>query len=558
MIDLAEVFKSSEKVNLEVKAAQGGVPNSIWETYSSFANTFGGTIILGISENKETGKFVPVGVSDSKKMISDIWNVLNNRQKISANILLEDMVYSREYEGRDYIVIEVPRADRRDKPIFIGTDMFNGSFRRNHEGDYHCSKEEVRAMIRDQSDTSADSLVLDKVGTDALNNDSVKSYRSRFRNIREEHVWNKLPTDQFLLKIGAARISDVDGKIHPTLGGLIFFGNYIDITYELPNFFLDYRERLSNEKRWTDRVCSQDGDWSGNVFDFYYKIIDRLTSDVQRPFALDDKLTRIDDTPIHKALRECLANALIHADYYGRRGIVIDKEFRKITFSNPGIFRIDIDEAIAGGISDARNAIIFNMFSLINVGERSGIGLCDVFSTWKEYGYKEPELVESIAPDRITITLEIELCDRARGNVANGVANVGNNVANVGDDVANVGNDVANVGNDVANVGNDVANVGNDVANVGNDVANVGNDVANVGNDVANVGNDVANNRELSELEKSIFDFIASHTNASTKDIAEAVGVTARTVQRSIKELERCEIIKKAGKRNNIEWIILR
>lgn len=44
MIDLNEIFKFSEKVNVEVNAAQGGIPNSIWETYSSFANTFGGNV----------------------------------------------------------------------------------------------------------------------------------------------------------------------------------------------------------------------------------------------------------------------------------------------------------------------------------------------------------------------------------------------------------------------------------------------------------------------------------------------------------------------------------
>lgn len=99
MIDLNEIFKSSEKVNVEVKAAQGGIPNSIWETYSSFANTFGGTIILGIGEDKATKKFVPVGVSEPQKMLSDIWNTLNNRQKISGNILLEHQVYVTEYEG---------------------------------------------------------------------------------------------------------------------------------------------------------------------------------------------------------------------------------------------------------------------------------------------------------------------------------------------------------------------------------------------------------------------------------------------------------------------------
>ena len=39
---------------------------------------------------------------------------------------------------------------------------------------------------------------------------------------------------------------------------------------------------------------------------------------------------RIDDTPVHKALRETLANCLIHADYHGLRGIVIRKEADKL------------------------------------------------------------------------------------------------------------------------------------------------------------------------------------------------------------------------------------
>lgn len=177
---------------------------------------------------------------------------------------------------------------------------------------------------------------------------------------------------------------------------------------ELPNYFLDYREKLAMDTRWSDRVCSSDGDWSGNIFDFYFKIIGKLTADVKKPFKLDENMLRVDDTQVHAAIREALANALIHADYYGRQGIVVDKDFKKITISNPGTFRISIDDAIAGGISDARNTRIFNMFSLINVGERSGCRLCDIYSTWEGNGFIRPRIDELSEPSRVVLTLEVE------------------------------------------------------------------------------------------------------------------------------------------------------
>lgn len=230
MIDIVSILDSQEHVNIEVKAAERGIPNSIWETYSSFANTFGGTIILGIAEDKETKKFIPIGVQNPQQMLSDIWNTLNNRQKVNANILLEHHVYKTEYAGMQFVVIEVPRADRRDKPIYVGQDMFRGTFRRNHEGDYRCSAEEVKSMLRDQADTPQDALILENLLITDLNQESIHRYRILFNNLKPDHIWAKLEDDEFLLKIGAAKKSQNDGKIHPTLGGLVFFGDFITIT----------------------------------------------------------------------------------------------------------------------------------------------------------------------------------------------------------------------------------------------------------------------------------------------------------------------------------------
>lgn len=410
MINLTAILAGTEKVSVEAKLAARGLPNSVWETYSAFSNTYGGVILLGVEEVKPTHQLIPKGIADSHQMIADIWTILNNRQKISANTLINENVYSIEYDGMDIVVIEVPRANRRSRPVFINNDLFLGSYKRNNEGDYHCTEDEVYEMVRDRSLETVDCKVIDNLPLSVLNRESIQSYRIIFGTRKPGHVWTKISDTEFLMRIGAAEKGE-DHNVHPTLAGLLFFGINLYITDIMPNFRLDYRERFSTESRWTDRVFSGDGDWSGNIFDFYFKIIDRMTSDVKKPFKLDSKLLRVDDTPVHASLREALANALIHADYYGLGGVCIEKEFHKITISNPGSFRIDIDAAIAGGMSDARNSRIFNMFTLINVGERAGTGLCELYSTWKEFGYKTPLLVEKNNPNRVVLTLELEFDD---------------------------------------------------------------------------------------------------------------------------------------------------
>ena len=73
----------------ECKLATGGLPESIWETYSSFANTNGGTILLGIKEHRDS--FTVEGLTDKQivKYQKDFWSTLNDRNKVSKNILLK-------------------------------------------------------------------------------------------------------------------------------------------------------------------------------------------------------------------------------------------------------------------------------------------------------------------------------------------------------------------------------------------------------------------------------------------------------------------------------------
>ena len=120
-----------------------------------------------------------------------------------------------------------------------------------------------------------------------------------------------------------------------------------------------------------------------------------------------EKGERIDDTPVHGALREALANCLVNADYYGSRGLVIIKGRDAITISNPGGFRIDIQDAIGGGVSDPRNAALIKMFNLINIGERAGSGIPNIYRIWQSQGWKAPVIEESFDPERISLVLPL-------------------------------------------------------------------------------------------------------------------------------------------------------
>ncbi|MBQ8124551.1 MAG: putative DNA binding domain-containing protein [Kiritimatiellae bacterium] len=411
--EIKKLVAKSENAAVEFKRAKGGVPADFWPSYSAFANTDGGTIILGVRE--KDGKREVEGLPDVEKTVADIWNAVNNAEKISANVLFNESVYPVEVDGKQLVVVEVPRAERTVRPVFVGADVFKGTYRRNGEGDYHCSRETVEGMIRDKCAETADNCVLDELTIADLDADSIRRYRMYFSQLRPGHVWSGLADDGFLMKIGAAARGR-DGKVHPTLAGLVCFGDFNEITNVLPYFFLDYREHLSPDVRWTDRVCSGDANWSGNIFDFFFRINQSITAGVKVPFKIaSDNVTRDDDTSVHKALREVLANALIHADYHGRRGIVIDKYPKRLEVSNPGTLRMSKSVAIAGGTSDARNGKIFNIFSLVRIGERSGMGLSSLYGVWEKEKFAEPSIIESYEPDRTKVMVEFEADDSELG-----------------------------------------------------------------------------------------------------------------------------------------------
>ena len=413
MIDFSNLQKYRENNRIEAKKAMGGLPGSIWETYSAFANTLGGIILLGVEEWPDKTLHA-VDLPDPDKLIKEFWNNVNNPNKTSVNLLSSKDVFVQEVDGNHIVVINVPRAERSYRPVYLDGNPL-ATYRRNGEGDYKCTKEEYQAMVRDASVRTQDMLVLNEMDMTVFNKESVRSYRQRMRLSRPGHVWEALEDEDFLMKLGAVGIGS-DGKKHPTSAGLLMFGNEYDIVREYNAYFLDYQEQYDADTHWTDCIISSSGDWSGNVYDFYFRVYNKLTQDIKVPFKMEGGV-RVDDTSVHQALREALANCLVNADYYGRQGLVVIKKRDAITMSNPGNFRIEIDTAKSGGVSDPRNGTMLKMFNLIDIGERAGSGIPNIFRVWHEQGWTAPVISENFDPDRIMLSLIFKKSDDKKATI---------------------------------------------------------------------------------------------------------------------------------------------
>lgn len=409
-LELFDELSYYEGADVEYKSAAGGLPGSLWETYSAFANTGGGSIWLGVSQ--KDGKFRVEGVEQAEKLKSQIWNLVNNRQKISHNLLSEDgvRIVPTPTEGKSLICILVPRASRRDRPVYVGSDPFTGTFRRNYEGDYRCNGDEVRRMFADQSDEPADSRILEGFGLDDLHLDSLRQFRARFGSARPNHPWLSEDDAALLGRLGGWRVDRATRKEGLTLAGLLMFGREQSIRdpAAVPGFQLDYRERFSEDPaiRWTDRL-TLDGTWEGNLFQFYQRVIVKLSSGpgVKTPFQIDSEGYRRATTPLHEALQEALVNSLIHADYSGQGGILIDRYLDCFEFSNPGTLLLSREQLLRGGVSECRNKSLQQMFQMLGAGDKAGSGIDKIRRSWAAEHWQSPRLAETVRPDRVQLIL---------------------------------------------------------------------------------------------------------------------------------------------------------
>ena len=125
-------MQNKESDHVEFKHGKGGFPSkSFWESYSSFANTDGGVIIIGVKE--KNSNFYPEGLSreDIDKYEKIFWDEVNNPKHVSCSLTKNDDVVKGNYNGNHFIMFFIPRSTRENKPVYIGQNIYTGTFKRD-------------------------------------------------------------------------------------------------------------------------------------------------------------------------------------------------------------------------------------------------------------------------------------------------------------------------------------------------------------------------------------------------------------------------------------------
>lgn len=380
-------LRGSEDPELEFKLAKGGLPKSLWETVSAFANTNGGWIILGIDDSQRPAKVV--GVPNASKRLDDFFSALRSPEKMSfapcgsGDALLDTIA------DREIIMIRVPAVPRRNRPVYTGNNPYRGTWVRRNTGDYRATKQEVDRMMREAHGEPNDLTVALSFGWDDLDLEALSRYRRMHQTQNPTSPLNSLDDLAFLNKIGGFGKDRESGASGITVAGLLMFGNPLALQEWRGRHLIDYQlvsRTADSNQRWDDRIA-----WDGNLFGAFETLYPRLTAGLPSAFELQGP-TRADQGHVHVALREALVNLLVHADYTEKDPSLIIQSPDGYFFRNPGCSLVSEADLFTEYRSELRNPQLVRMFRYIGWAEEAGTGIVNIVRTWRSLGLFLPRI----------------------------------------------------------------------------------------------------------------------------------------------------------------------
>ena len=391
----------SETNQIEAKTASEGFPKKCYDTISSFANTYGGTIIFGIDE--ENG-FIE----------QDVYNLNDLQSKISSMCAdsMEPVIRPEfemfEYNGKSLLAVNIYELPQTQKPCYYKpAGMIKGSFIRIGDNDEHMTDYEIYSLQSYKNGVQEDLRPVKRASIDDLNKDKIKEYLKIVRDNKPHFAKNN---DEKILKLCGILEND-QGNMYPTLAGILLFADYPQAFF--PQLFIACVSFPGNEigelgelgQRFDDNKRIE-----GTIEDMLEETLAFLRKNMKNRVIIDQntgKRTNLPEYPM-LALKEAIANALVHRDYsISREGTYIQVHIFKdrIVIQNPGALYGNnrLDKLGTDTIMEARNKNIIRILEeKASIIENRHTGIPTMKNEMQKINLPEPNFEEIRGDFKVT------------------------------------------------------------------------------------------------------------------------------------------------------------
>lgn len=396
---------STDLTTIEVKAARGGLPKSIVETVSAFANTDGGLLILGLDE--ATG--FPALEVDSGKLASDLASACADQLEPPIRPEI-DLV---EIEGQLVVAAVVDELPAVRKPCFIKTrGIERGSFTRTFDGDRVLSTYEVHVINASRGQPNDDADVVEHATIDDLDPTLTSRLIDRLRTTRGRVFAES--SDEEVLDMMGVTVRRNDYR-YVTLAGLLALGRFpqqflpqLNVTFVV--FPTTSGEPLQDGTRFLDNQSID-----GPIPRMVAETLTALRRNMRRRSIViglgrEDRWEYPDE-----AIRELVANALMHRDYHPlAHGTQVRVSLYpdRLEVSNPGGLHgpVSPEDLLAEPISSSRNARLAKLLEDVEIEttnrtvcENRGSGLLATAAALRRAGMEPPQVKDSLREFRMVI-----------------------------------------------------------------------------------------------------------------------------------------------------------
>ena len=389
------VSLKSETNNIEFKKAKDGVPENLYDTFSSFSNTSGGIIIFGVDEKND---YDICGITNS-----DIFQKKITEQSLMMEPKIRPIITICEYDGKIIASAEIPELDVFNKPCYYsGKGKMKGSYIRVGDADLPMTDYEIYSFDAFKYKTEDELRSKERIEKDIFNEISINSFLDKIISVKPNLI--NLDRDTILKMNGI-----IDKNNYPTVCGILNFGKYPQIFS--PNLDIVAVRCSTNEYGVEDQNGIRFLDnkrLDGTISEMLKLAISFVINNIKKATRINDRGIREDvlEYPI-KAIREIILNSLIHRDY----SIHTENEPIRLTIfddrieiSNPGGLygRLSIDE-LGKVHSDIRNPFIASILEILEVTENRYSGIPTIYAEMKKAGLMEPKFESVRGTFKVTL-----------------------------------------------------------------------------------------------------------------------------------------------------------